>query len=360
MRRLFRPLRFIVGLTLALAGPPGQALIFFGHDAPEHNTSAPVGVWADSGWQYQVFFDFTATIVGPEHVLTAAHLHLAPNSLARFDGLVYRTLSSTNLPGTDLSLLRVAGRFARWAPLFQGTHEAGQVATLFGRGLPRGEPVRLDANGVLELRGWRWGANDARPRWGTNVVEDVLPPGVAHSGAVLACLFDADAGTDEATVTGGDSGGGLFLRAPDGSWQLAGVALAVQAQFNTETTGDGFWAALFDRRGFYEPDLQSQWVLDPTADRQPETALYHTRVSTYAATLTALMAEPAPATDSFPRLQSSDSLAGPFLEHAAYAVDSAAREVTAKLHDDHRFFRLQGAPLIRLLAVEGGQIRLGF
>ncbi len=349
-----------IWLTLAGVSPSAHALILLGGDDPLHNTGTPSGAFADSGWQYQVRSDFTATVVGPEHVLTASHMGIQTNSIVRFGGLVYRTVSVTGLPHTDLSLIRVAGRFRLWAPLYRNSDEVGKVATLFGRGLSRGAPVFRETDGTNQLRGWLWGANDFRDRWGTNVIEEALPPGGANDGALLASLFTADAGADEAMLAGGDSGGGLFLRDTDGLWKLAGVAFAVQAGFNTNTTGDGFLAALFDRRGFYERDEQSQWALDPTSERQPGTALYHTRVSEYADTLDSLMAQAAPATAATPRLHSSASPEGPFVEHDAYAVDSESREVTATVAGDRRFFRLDGVTSVRLLSADSNQVRLGF
>lgn len=361
MIRHLHPLGLILGLALALAGQSGRAMIVLGDGGEAgHNTVPPTGDLADSGWQYQAFFDFTGTVVGPEHILTARHLGVRANALVRLDGLLYRTLTVTNLPQTDLSLLRVAGRFARWAPFYGKPDEAGKVATVFGRGLARGGPIFHETDGTNALRGWFWGAADGRPRWGTNVIEEAFAPGVADEGAILTASFDANAGDDEATLTGGDSGGGLFLRDTDGQWKLAGVALAVQAQFNTGTNGAGFFAALFDRRGFYEQDPQQQWALDPAAESQPGTALYHTRVSTYATQLAAAMAIPAPATDTVPRLQSSSSPDGPFDEHTAYAVDSAAREITANVTGERRFFRLDGTPTVRVLSIVGTQVRFGF
>lgn len=361
MIRHLHPLRLILGLALALAGQSARAMIVIGDGGNAgHNTVPPTGALADSGWQYQAFFDFTGTVVGPEHILTARHLGIGANALVRFDGLIYRTLAVTNLPQSDLSLLRVAGRFARWAPLYRKPDEVGKVVTLFGRGLARGGPIFHETDGTNALRGWFWGAADGRPRWGTNVIEEAFAPGVADEGAILTAVFNANAGDDEATLAGGDSGGGLFLHDTDGQWKLAGVALAVQAQFNTETTSSGFFAALFDRRGFYERDPQQQWSLDPAAESQPGTALYHTRVSTYATQLAAAMAVPAPGTASVPRLQSSASPDGPFEEHGAYAVDSAAREITANVTGESGFFRLEGTATVRVLTATGTQVRFGF
>jgi hypothetical protein len=340
---------------------PAIAMIFFGHGDPDHNTSAPTGALANSGWQHEVFFDFTGTVVGPRHLLTAAHLNIGTNAIARHNGLAYRVVVVTNLPGTDLSLLTIGGRFPDWAPLYQRGDEAGKVATLFGRGLPRGEPVFHPTERTNGVRGWTWGQNDFRPRWGTNRVEQAFAPGVLGSSGLLGLTFSADAGDDEAAVTGGDSGGGLFLRDNrDGAWKLAGVAFSVQSRFNTGTEGDGFYASLFDRRDFLELNFQGEWVADATAADRPEAAIYFSRVSPYATTLEGLMAAASASVDSLPRLLSAQTVDGPFAEHSTYAVDPEALTITLTFDTPHRFFRLDSARPIQVQEVNDSHLTLGF
>jgi hypothetical protein len=336
-------------------------MIFFGHGDPAHNTAAPTGALANSGWQHGVFFDFTATVVGPRHLLTAAHLQVRTNDIARHAGLAYRVIAVTNLPGTDLSLLTVGGHFPDWAPLYRRSDEAGKVGTLFGRGLPRGEPVFHPTERTNELRGWTWGQNDFRPRWGTNRVEQAFAPGVLGSSGLLALTFSADAGDDEAAVTGGDSGGGLFLRdTRDGAWKLAGVAFSVQSLFNTTTEGDGFYASLFDRRDFLELNFDDEWVTDDTAATRPEAAIYFSRVSSYVTALEGLMAAVPATTGPLPRLLSAPTVNGPFAEHSAYAVDPGAFTITLPLDLTHRFFRLDTVHPIQVLDATDSQLTLGF
>jgi hypothetical protein len=336
-------------------------MIFFGHGDPDHNTSAPTGALANSGWQHEVFFDFTGTAVGPRHLLTAAHLRVGTNAIARHNGLAYRVIAVTNLPGTDLSLLTVGGRFPDWAPLYRRGDESGKVATLFGRGLPRGEPVFHPTERTNEVRGWTWGQNDFRPRWGTNRVEQAFAPGVLGSSGLLALTFSADAGDDEAAVTGGDSGGGLFLRDnQDGAWKLAGVAFSVQSLFNTGTEGDGFYASLFDRRDFLELNFEDEWVADDTAADRPEAAIYFSRVFSYVTRLNDLIAQVPATTETLPRLLSAPRVDGPFTEHIAYAVDPTARTIAARLTATNQFFRVDPGIQIRGINANESQLTLGF
>lgn len=355
MRRL--PDLALLLLGMALAAGRLNALILLGREHPDDNTQAPAGDLADCGWQHAVFFDFTGTVVGPRHILTAAHLGVTTNAVARIDGLAHRIVGVTNLAGCDLSLLTVAGRFSTWAPLYARGNEIGRKAVLVGRGLPRGAPLRLDPDDPTTLRGWHWGTIDFRPRWGTNLVAGAFPAGTAAAGAMLTTVFQNDGGADTAAVTGGDSGGGLFVRDRDEIWKLAGVAFSVQAQFNTGTEGDGFFAAVFDRRGLFELDGRDVWVPAPSAEQQPGSTSFHTRVSTYAVTLEAWLAA---GTAEPVRLLSAPSPGGPYTEHPSYATEPLAREITVLAGEGRRFFRVQGSDSAAAAPSEAGRILIRY
>ena len=63
-------------------------------------------------------------------------------------------------------------------------------------------------------------------RWGTNVV---IPGTTTDSSGneYFNYTFDRNGLTDEATLSGGDSGGGAFIKASDGIWKFAGVNSSV-------------------------------------------------------------------------------------------------------------------------------------
>ena len=83
---------------------------------------------------------------------------------------------------------------------------------------------------------------------------------------------------NEATLSSGDSGGGVFLN-DGGIWKLAGINFAVDGPFYTTPSDTaGFFAALFDARDFYYKDDASKYVLITGKSAVP-TGFYATRIS---------------------------------------------------------------------------------
>lgn len=336
-------------MALWIASARGMALIFFGSADPAFHTTAPTNEFADAGWQWQVDGGFCATVIGPNHVVSARHLGLTAGIQFRFRGLLYETIRVSSPDTGDLSLLEIAGRMPDSAPRYRGTNEIGSTLFMTGRGTPRGEPVFGPPPDGTRLQGWRWGSSPGDLRWGTNSVADTYAakPEDGITGDYLVAYFTELGGNDLATLSIGDSGGGCFIRDEDGAWKLAGVNYGVEAVFNGVTTGDGFYAALFDRTGFYEFDSdQKAWIIDPTQAEQPGTNFLLTRVSSYTDWLDTELARP-PET-AWPRLMSSDSVDGPYHEHSAYSVLIKARSISVPVSETQRFFRLESDQSLRL------------
>ena len=355
--RLNRWLLMCVGGMLVSTGV--RAVILLGNGDPSANTTPPEGTLTGSGWDTQTDAGPCATAIGSRHLLTAAHIGTTPGFALNFGGLIYPVVRIADAPGSDLRLLEVAGRLdpARIAPLYTQTNEVGHMVVLHGRGGPRGVPVTVDRPRGTELRGWQWTGFDGRLRWGTNVIEDVAVQTGANPGSFLLAWFDENAGDLEATVSIGDSGGGVFLRDGD-AWKLAGVMNGVESEFRRTADGETFAAALFNRRGFYELDSEAGWLLDPTANLQPATYWQATRVSSYADWVTSEMAQPP--TGSWPMLLSAATAEGPFTEHTAYAVDISQRQISALTTPAQRYFRIDGAGEIQSVKRSGGELQLQY
>lgn len=342
MSRLSRLQAALGGLAAWGATTHAMALIFFGTADPAFHTTAPTGEYSESGWQWLVDGGFCATVIGPHHIVSARHLGLTAGIQFRYKGLLYEAIRVAS-PGTgDLSLLEIAGRMPDAAPRYRGTNEIGSTLFMTGRGTPRGEPVYGPPPDGTRLQGWRWGNAPGDLRWGTNSVAEtyLAKPTDPITGDYLVSYFTDQGGNDLTTLSIGDSGGGGFIRDDDGTWKLAGINYGVEAVFNTTTTGDGFYAALYDRTGFYEfDDDQKAWIIDPTQAEQPGTSFLLTRISSYNDWLDTELARP-PETD-WPRLMSSDSVDGPYLEHPAYSVLIKSKSISVSAGDARRFFRLE-------------------
>ena len=84
-------------------------------------------------------------------------------------------------------------------------------------------------------------------RWGENQIATTT---VRSGRQLLYSLFDQSGLPQEAHLSGGDSGGGVFLNEA-GVWKLAGVNFDVDTFTSGPDRGGPFNAALFDERGSY-------------------------------------------------------------------------------------------------------------
>lgn len=234
-----------VSAAMACLPTRAGAIVFYSTPDPGHNTSPPTGTLADSGWQWQGNWGgFLGTPIGPHHFITAQHVGGSVGDSFTLSGVSYTTTAFHNAPNCDLRIVEVGGTFPTWAPLHRGTDEVGKTLVVFGRGLGRGDEVRV--GGVL--KGWLYGTSGGL-RWGQNAVAASTDRGPGY-GYLLSASFSAYGGSEEAHLGSGDSAGGVFLQ-EDGIWKLAGINLAVDGPFNTTNTGSGFNAALFDVGGLY-------------------------------------------------------------------------------------------------------------
>ena len=251
---------------------PAYAVIFLSTADPDHNTNAPTGELAGSGWQWVgIWGGCQGVPIGPHHFLAAHHIGGNVGDPFTFDGVVYTTTAYHDDSTTDLRMWEVSGTFPTWAQVYRGSDEVGRRLVVFGRGLGRGAEVRV--NNVL--RGWQWGGGDGRLRWGENVVTAVIDGG-SYWGTFLYAMFDQNGLPEEAHLARGDSSGPVFINDGTG-WKLAGVAAAVDGPFNTTSSGNGFDAALFDARDLYV-DNNGTWQLISDSSPVPS-GFYATRVS---------------------------------------------------------------------------------
>lgn len=231
---------FTIGLAVSASFSfRAHAVIFESTDDSSFNTTAPTGMLANSGWQFQgQWGNFLGTPVSPNHFLTAKHIGGSIGDTFSYGGVSYTTTAVYN-NGTDLNLWEVSGTFSDHAPMYTSGNEAGMSAVIFGRGTQRGSEIIAND----ELKGWTWGISDGQTRWGENTIEN-------NSGSLVKLTFDLDGGPNEVHLSSGDSGGGIFVQ-EDGIWKLAAINYAVEGPWKYESDGDTFNGAVYDRGGLY-------------------------------------------------------------------------------------------------------------
>ncbi len=246
---------FMIAGLLALLAVSVNAAVITG--AAGRNTTAPTGPLADSGWQYQGRWkNFLGTPIAPDYFITAGHIGGAVGNTFSYNGSSYTTTAFWDDPNSDLRIWQVNGTFDSYAPLYTDSDEAGKFSVLFGRGTQRGAEVAINN----DLKGWLWGTDDHVQSWGTNTITQVSE-GEPDTGDLLAYEFNVGQSNNEAHLTGGDSGGGLFIN-DNGTWKLAGINFAVSGPYSLSADGSAsFNAALFDTGGLYVENEDDEWEL---------------------------------------------------------------------------------------------------
>lgn len=275
-----------------------RGVVFYETGDSAHNTAAPGGAYADSGWQYEgLFGGFLGTMISPQLFITARHIGVADStfvSTSLFNGVAdvtYTIDTSANsgvgfwdITGTDLRLYKINETFSTYAQLYTGTNEVGKTLVTTGRGGPRGADVVVSG----ELRGWETGGSDGVARWGANEVSGIY---ASPAGELLAAEFNAVTGQQEAFLSSGDSGGGVFIK--DGAtWKLAGVNYAIEADFDTNNTpGDNsqFTGAISDKGGLYQGSDANGWTLIPNTGTDIPEQFFVSRISSSATQIDAII-----------------------------------------------------------------------
>lgn len=271
-------------LSLLLAIVHCQAITFYSTGDPSFNTTAPTGLLAGSGWQYQgQWFSDLGTPIAPNYFITAKHIGGTVGASFVYGGTTYTSTAFYDDPNSDLRIVQVNGTFSSYAPLYTGTSEVGSSIVMFGRGTQRGAAVTLSGT----AKGWLWGTNDDTMRWGENTISAIYDGGVQYGSNLLGMTFSSDAGINEGVYSVGDSGGAVFIL-DGGTWKLAGINSYVDGPYGltSDPNNNPFDAALFDTTGYWGDTLNG-WVSNPGPDLS-----YATRISSSQAWIASVIPEP--------------------------------------------------------------------
>lgn len=347
----------ILAALLSSAGGLARALVFINSGDPAHNTTAPTGDYAGSGWQWQgEWGGFTGTPIGTNWFLSAQHVGGQIGDELVLDGQRYRTTAFFDDPETDLRLWRVCRPFPSFAPLASTTSEIGKVCVIYGRGASRGAEVTVTNSGAAQLRGWMWAPGPGKLHWGLNRISGSESFG-SFAGGLLWAAFDATGGAEEAIAAVGDSSGGVFIN-QNGRWELAGITYAVSGPFNYSPDSVAFNASLFDRRGLYQPDANG-WVLVTGVVPQPG-AFSTSRVSVRRTWIESTMAAN-PEPTSGVTVWAASALNGDYATVPA-VVDEVLKQIRVARPTETTFLRLSACDPLRIvsLSVVSDELVLGY
>jgi hypothetical protein len=264
-------------LALFAFAVAADGVILFRTDDPTANTTEPSGSLAGSGWQYEGNFGaYLGTAIAPHYFITAKHLGQVSDKFV-YHGVNYTIIGGGGFadPSSDLRIFQVAETLPNYAPLYTRSDEVGRHLVVIGRGTQRG--FKRIVNG--QLRGWNYGSSDSVRRWGENQVASL-------AGDRLYVLFHRDGLPQEAHLSGGDSGGAVFI-SDGGIWKLAGINSDVDHFASGPDGGGPYYAAMFDERGSY---LSDGTVV--TGDAPVPSGFYAARISSRVAWINSICLAP--------------------------------------------------------------------
>ena len=353
---IFQNPLFLCQWCLILSVSTSHGILFQHTSDPQFNTQPPPGELVGSGWDLQgKWGSFLGTPVAPNFFITAKHVGGQIGASFEFRGVFYTTDARFNDPDSDLALWRITGNFPAHATLYSHSDEVGNSIVVFGRGGLRGVEVAAStALGPL-LRGWRWGAADGRIRWGENVVDSVvtsdetivvLPQVSAPANTPLLKMgFNRNGGTNEAHLSSGDSGGGVFIRR-DNVWKLAGINYAVDGLYNLTSSGPGFLGAIFDEGSLYKGEA-TNWTFVPDFPTEQPSSFYATRISARVPWIQSVLST----NISQIQLQSANSLSEEFFIDFEAQVNSTNKTIRVAITEAQRFYRIAGPASFRITEV---------
>lgn len=267
-----------VMIAFGIAAPPAHAVILY--SKRQRNTVAPKNELADSGWQWQgEWGSFLGTAISKSYFITAEHIGGNVGDYFEYQGRRFKTYETFDDPDSDLQIWHVQGRFASYAPLLTDYSDVNKPAMIVGRGTQRGGNISVNS----DLKGWLWGANDGVQSWGMNLIKgstQSLTDGDGEDGrrkikgGRLYWAFDRNGIGNEAALSEGDSGGGVFVFSGN-KWKLAGINFSTQAEFSYPNSNDSLRGALFDAGG-----LQAGGGIITDSINDIPALSYATRIST--------------------------------------------------------------------------------
>jgi len=190
----------------------------------------------------------SCVIVGPRHVVTAAHVvdkaeawvvHVGDEKYPLSEVLVHENFRKTGIGCCDIAVGRVMGSkefgLDFYPALYGNDNEVGKVVSICGHGI-----TGTFLSGCVLA--------DGRKRAGSNVIDYI------DSNGLMVCSVGSGVKTElEYLISPGDSGGGLFI-----GNELAGINSVVMAN------GRSPMSKLGDESGHTRISTHREWILEHT------------------------------------------------------------------------------------------------
>lgn len=222
----------LTGLTV-FAASQASAIIVHPADDPPNGLSTPpadvLGRWASNA---------SAVAIDPNYIITTRHQGSGVGANVTFGGTTYVAAEIFNLSGSvDARVVRIealgggAANLSDFVSIYEGSSEVSSTLVIGGFGDGRG--ANLDLSPPPGTDAYQWDGVRGTQRWGANEItatgDDVNVFG-SWVNDTLEAVFEAPGNgvSVEATIADGDSGGGWFIDAGGGNWQVAALSQAVE------------------------------------------------------------------------------------------------------------------------------------
>ena len=142
-------------------------------------------------------------------------------------------------------------------------------------------------------------------------------------------------------------------------WKLAGVNFTVDGPYNTNETGAGFLAAIFDEGGLYKGG-EGNWTRRSESVAGVPGGFYATRISVRLDWINSVLAQPP--TADLPVLQSSPSVNGSYTNETSAVINQGTKVIALAQPFEQRFYRLSGPAALRIteIKVQAGNLVLRY
>ena len=258
----------LLAALLVLGAPAREVKAILVYGPQGRNLTEPTDPGQAQAWQFEGVWQnhYLATPIAPNYFITSTHIGGNIGDIFNSQGVAYTTTAVYQDPNShDLEIWKFNGNLpsTAYAAPYSSSDEQDQTLITFGQGGARGNSYSFEGT----QRGWQFTLPDKVMSWGTNQVDYAgnLPDGTPAQ--YLAFKFDATRGPNTASLSPGDSGGGVFIQS-NGVWKLAGINYAVDGPYYTVPPADPhrggtlITGAMFDQRGLYVGDASSP-IPDP-------------------------------------------------------------------------------------------------